>query len=72
MPQWSKNLTLIAVLVAYSATVWATLARGELPDATLIGIPIVAITALAPPISIGRRRPGAAQTDESPNEGDTP
>lgn len=72
MPQWTKTLTLIIVLIAYSATVIATLARGDLPDAVLIGIPIVAITALAPPSRLTRGRVGTADTaaDAAGDEGD--
>lgn len=73
MPQWSKTLTLIIVLTAYVATVVTTIARGELPDATLLGVPIAAIVALAPPVTIGRNRAGTDGTPASPatDEGDT-
>lgn len=56
MPQWLKNLTLILVLLAWSVTIIERLRAGELPDATFLGVPILAMTALAPPIRIGRGR----------------
>lgn len=61
MPQWLKNLTLILVLLAWSVTIIERLRAGELPDATFLGVPILAMTALAPPIRIGR---GRAADDE--------
>lgn len=58
MPNWAKVVTLIIGLGGYSATVAATLLQGGIPDIGTLGIPAALILALAPPISIGRRRAG--------------
>lgn len=54
MPEWLKALFMIVGLGGWLATVVVTLFRGELPDATILGIPAALVIALAPPITIGR------------------
>ncbi len=56
MPDWLKVLALIVGLSGWLATVIATLTQGKLPDAATLGIPAALVLALAPPITIGRRR----------------
>lgn len=65
MPEWLKVLFVIIVLGGWLATVVATLMRGELPDATILGIPAALVIAVAPPFTIGRRQGNA---DTSPDE----
>lgn len=55
MPEWLKALFMIVGLGGWLATVAVTLWRGELPDATTLGIPAALVIALAPPVTIGRR-----------------
>lgn len=56
MPEWLKALFMIVGLGGWLATVVATLIRGDLPDATTLGIPAALVIALAPPITLGRNR----------------
>lgn len=65
MPEWLKALFMIIGLGGWLATVVVTLMKGELPDATTLGIPAALVIALAPPISIGR---GRGNTEEANNE----
>lgn len=58
MPDWLKVLTLIVGLTGWLATVIVTLWQGKLPDAATLGIPAALVIALAPPVTIGRRRAG--------------
>lgn len=62
MPEWLKALFMIAGLGGWLATVIVTLWRGELPDATTLGIPAALVIALAPPVTIGRNRGTADET----------
>lgn len=62
MPEWLKVLFVIIVLGGWLATVVATLMKGELPDATILGIPAALVIAVAPPFTIGRRQ---GTTDEA-------
>lgn len=71
MPEWLKALVMIVVLGGWLATVGVTLYRGSLPDAATLGVPAVAVIALAPPVTIGRGRGNAeaepaAETTETP------
>lgn len=72
MPEWLKALFMIVGLGGWLATVCVTLYRGELPDATTLGIPAALVIALAPPVTIGRGRgteeaPAApAETEQTP------
>lgn len=59
MPEWLKALFMIVGLGGWLATVTVTLWRGELPDATTLGIPAALVIALAPPVTIGRGRGNA-------------
>ncbi len=71
MPEWAKNVTLIAGLGGWLATVIFSLSRGSLPDAATLGVPAVLVVALAPPGSKlwGRRgRNGASSDEEAENE----
>lgn len=68
MPDWAKVVTLIVGLIGYSATVVAQLVQGKIPDLGTLGIPALLITALAPPVRIGRRRAQSAATPDEPNE----
>jgi hypothetical protein len=65
VPEWLKALFMIVGLGGWLATVVVTLYRGELPDATTLGIPAALVIALAPPVTIGRRR---GNTDDQTNE----
>jgi hypothetical protein len=59
VPEWLKALFMIVGLGGWLATVAVTLWRGELPDATTLGIPAALVIALAPPVTIGRNRANA-------------
>lgn len=65
MPEWLKAFFLIVGLGGWLATVIVTLMRGELPDATTLGIPAALVIALAPPVTIGR---GRGNTEEPPEQ----
>jgi hypothetical protein len=54
VPEWTKVLTLIVGLAAWSATVIVTFVQGNIPDLGILGFPAGLILALAPPIRIGR------------------
>lgn len=73
MPEWLKALFMIVGLGGWLATVAVTLWRGELPDATTLGIPAALVIALAPPVTIGRGR-GTGEADAAPvnEEGQNP
>lgn len=60
MPEWLKAVFMIAGLGGWLATVIVTLWRGDLPDATTLGIPAALVIALAPPVTIGRSDRGAS------------
>lgn len=55
MPQWLRNLVMLVVLTGWLAVVAVSLAKGQLPDAAVLGVPAAVVLALAPP-AIGRRR----------------
>lgn len=59
MPQWLRNLVMLVVLTAWLAVVTASLVKGELPDAAVLGVPAAIVLALAPPGMLTRRRPPA-------------
>ena len=65
MPERLKTIALIVGLGGWLATVVVTLKRGELPDVATLGIPALLVTALAPPVTIGR---GRVPDDSAPNE----
>ncbi len=67
MPEWLKAVFLIVGLGGWLVTVLVTLYRGELPDATTLGVPAALVLALAPPVTIGRGRGNSddAATDEA-------
>lgn len=65
MPEWLKALFMIVGLGGWLATVAVTLWRGELPDATTLGIPAALVIALAPPVTIGRRTDEPSPTTEA-------
>ena len=56
MPQWLRNLTLLVGLSVWVLVVVASLVKGELPDAILLGVPGGLFLALAPPRIGGSRR----------------
>lgn len=61
-----KNLFLIIVLLGWVATIGTTIAKGQIPDAPLLGIPGAVWLALHPP-RIGRGGgEEAAQSDPPP------
>lgn len=60
MPEWLKAVFMIVGLGGWLTTVLVTLWRGELPDATTLGIPAALVIALAPPVTIGRGREEAS------------
>lgn len=74
MPEWLKSLFMIVGLGGWLATVVVTLWRGELPDATTLGVPAALVIALAPPVTIGRNRANdeaaastpAGETEQAP------
>jgi hypothetical protein len=59
VPQWLKNLTLILVLLAWSASVIVKIRSGDLPDPTYLGVPVVAFVALTTSIRLPHRKPAA-------------
>lgn len=61
MPEWLKAVFMIVGLGGWLATVIVSLTRGQLPDATTLGVPAALVIALAPPVSLTRNR-----TDQSP------
>lgn len=66
MPNWLKALSMIAGLGGWLATVVVSLVRGELPDATTLGVPVALVVALAPPVTIVRGQGReSSQTDEA-------
>lgn len=70
MPQWLRNLVMLATLGAWLAVVGFTLYQGKLPDAAVLGIPAAIVIALAPPIAIGRsRRRRNQQQDDQGEDG---
>lgn len=70
MPEWLKTLFMIVGLGGWLATVVVTLWRGELPDATTLGVPAALVIALAPPVTIGRGR-GTEEAAASTPAGET-
>jgi len=56
VPDWLKIFVMIIGLGGWLATVIVTLWQGKLPDAATLGIPAALVLALAPPVTIGRRR----------------
>jgi hypothetical protein len=56
MPQWLKNLTLILVLLGWSASVVMKLRTGDLPDAKYLGVPVVAVVMLARSVRLPKKR----------------
>ncbi len=68
MPEWLKAVFMIAGLGGWLATVLVTLYRGQLPDATTLGIPAALVIALAPPITIGRGNGGETPPPAQPTE----
>jgi hypothetical protein len=56
VPDWLKIFVMIIGLGGWLATVVVTLWQGKLPDAATLGIPAALVLALAPPVTIGRRR----------------
>jgi hypothetical protein len=56
VPQWLKNLTLILVLLGWSATVIAQLRSGDLPDAKFLGVPVAAVVMLARSVRLPKKR----------------
>lgn len=65
MPEWLKAVFLIVGLGGWLVTVLVTLYRGELPDATTLGVPAALVLALAPPVTLGR---GRGNADEAPTD----
>lgn len=61
MPDWLKTLALIVGLGGWLATVTVSLLQGKLPDPTTLGIPAALVIAIAPPVTIGRRRAARQQ-----------
>lgn len=61
MPDWLKTLALIIGLGGWLATVIVSLVQGELPDPTTLGIPAALVIAIAPPVTIARRRAAQRQ-----------
>ncbi len=70
-----RNLVIIVVLIGWCATVGTTIAKGQIPDAPLLGIPGAVWLALHPP-RIGRGSEQAAEPDPPPapagGQGGTP
>ncbi len=70
-----RNLVIIVVLIGWVATVGTTIAKGQIPDAPLLGIPGAVWLALHPP-RIGRGNEPAVETDPPPapatGQGGTP
>ena len=64
MPDWLKVLVIIVVLGGWLATVIASLARGELPNAGILGVPAIIVAAVAPPATLSRRRRERRADDE--------
>ena len=62
---------MIVGLGGWLATVAVTLWRGQLPDATTLGIPAALVIALAPPVTIGRGRESAAEVEPAANTTET-
>lgn len=60
MPDWIRNLTMLAVLAVWSVAIGVYLWRGQLPDAALLGLPGAVYLLLNPP-ALGRRGGGAGQ-----------
>jgi hypothetical protein len=56
VPQWLKNLTLIFVLLGWSASVIFKLRAGDLPDAKYLGVPVVAVVMLARSVRLPKKR----------------
>lgn len=74
MPQWLKNLTLILVLLAWSASVIVKVRSGDLPDPTYLGVPVVAFVALSTSVKLPRKRaaiPRTAKTTPGDDEQET-
>ena len=69
MPQWLKNLTLILVLLGWSASVIVKVRSGDLPDPTYLGVPVVAFVALSTSVKLPRKR---AVTRTRPTDVSTP
>lgn len=66
MPNWLKALSMIVGLGGWLATVIVSLMRGELPDATTLGVPVALMVALAPPVTITRGQDtGNSPSDEA-------
>jgi hypothetical protein len=61
VPDWLKIFVMIIGLGGWLATVVVTLWQGKLPDAATLGIPAALVLALAPPVTIGRRRANTRQ-----------
>lgn len=56
---WLRNATMILVLLVWLAVCGATLLRGQLPDAAMVGLPAVVFVALSPsPVEAIRRLTG--------------
>lgn len=68
MPEWLKAVFVIVFLGGWLVTVAATLIKGNLPDATLLGVPAAVVIALAPPVTIGRNRGNDTGTGEGPGD----
>lgn len=62
---------MIVGLGGWLATVAVTLWRGQLPDATTLGIPAALVIALAPPVTIGRGSQGAGEAEPAANTTET-
>ncbi len=60
-----RNLVILVVLIGWAATVGATLLKGQLPDAPLLGIPGAVWLALHPP-RIGRGEQPAEDPPPAP------
>lgn len=56
VPEWLKAVFMIVGLGGWLATVAVSLWKGELPDATTLGVPAALVIALAPPVMLGRRQ----------------
>ncbi len=52
----------IVALVVWAIAVFVMLWRGQMPDATFMGIPAAVFIAAAPPVTIGRNREGGSDT----------
>lgn len=68
MPEWLKAVFVIVFLGGWLVTVAATLIKGNLPDATLLGVPAAVVIALAPPVTIGRNRGNDTGSGDTPSD----